>query len=100
MLLLCNSGSAASFPADLFDRWRQGIKIQRGILFDALAAWELRRVPATAQRLDQRGASDEAALADVYGSLGIGERRLIGDDNAGIGDCAGQILVVEDPRGF
>ena len=58
----------------------------------------MRGVPAAAQRLDQRRARDEPALADIDGRLGVGQRCLIGDDNTGERDGAGQILIVEDPR--
>src|SRR5690348_3299486 len=82
------------------ERRRQGAEIERSIFFDALAARQLTCVPPAAQRLNERGARDEPALPDIDGRLGVGQRRLIGDDNTGKRDGAGQILVVEDPRGL
>src|SRR5215469_18404434 len=60
----------------------------------------MRRIPSAAQCLDQRGAGDKPALPDVDSRFGISQRGLIGDDNTSIRDGAGQILVVEDPRGL
>ena len=60
------------------------------------AARQLTRTPTAAQRLDQCGAGDETALPDVDGGLGISESGLLCDDDTGIGDGAGQILVVDE----
>jgi hypothetical protein len=81
-------------------RWRKWAKVERGVFFDAFAAWQLCRVPTTAQCLDQGGARDELALSNVDRSLGVGQRGLIGDDNTGIRDGSGEILVVDDSRGL
>ena len=81
-------------------RRRERAEVERCILFDALTARQLRGVPAAAHCLDQRGTGDEPALPDIDGRLGVGQRSLIGDNNAGIRDGAGQILVVDDPRGL
>jgi len=78
---------------------REQAEIERCILFDALAGRQLARIPAAAQCLDQGGARDQTALADVEGGLGVGECRLLGDDDARIDDGADQILVVDDPLG-
>src|SRR6516165_3092873 len=79
---------------------RKRAEVERCVLLDALAARQLRRVPSAAQCLDQGSARNETTLAYVDGRLGIGERCLLGDDDARIGDSTGQILVVDDPLGL
>src|ERR1700737_3357037 len=81
-------------------RRRERAEVERSVLVDALTARQLSGVPSAAQRLNQRGAGDETTLADIDGRNGIGERGLIGDDDARIRDSACQILVIEDPRGL
>jgi hypothetical protein len=49
---------SGSFVPHAFDQGRQRTEIQRGFLFNAVAARQLRGVPATPQRLDQRGTGD------------------------------------------
>src|SRR6266478_2452932 len=81
-------------------RRRERAKVERSVLIDALAARQLCGIPAAAKRLDQSGAGDETTLADIDRRHGVGQRGLIGDDDARIRDGAGQILVIEDPRGL
>src|ERR1700730_8978302 len=81
-------------------RRRERAEVERSVLVDALTARQLSGVPSAAQRLNQRGTRDEPALPDIDGRNGIGERGLIGDEDARIRDSAGQILVIEDPRGL
>jgi hypothetical protein len=47
-----------------------------------------------------RRAGNEPALPDIDGRIGVGQRGLIGDDNAGVRDYTSEILVVDDSRGL
>ena len=79
---------------------RQRAEIERAVGFDPVAARQLRGIPAAAQRLDQRDGGDQPALAEIERGLGIGERRRLRDDDIGVGDRAGLVLVEEDALGL
>jgi len=58
---LCGAGLIGPFGSHVVDRGAgKGLKLSGASLVDALAIWQLARVPTTAQRLDQRGARGPA----------------------------------------
>src|SRR6266851_5218859 len=79
---------------------RERAEIQRAVAFDLLVARHLRRIPAAAQRLDQGDAGNQAALAHGQRGLGVCERRGLCDDDSGIGNRTGLVLIVEDALGL
>src|SRR5205823_910469 len=79
---------------------RQGAEIQGAVRLDAVAARQLRGIPAAAQSLDQRDAREQAVLPDVDGRFGISESRGLGDDNIRVGDRPRLVLVEDDALGL